>query len=321
MAHDVFISYAAEDKSIADAICQTLEAQGIGCWYAPRNVPYGVDFEEAIVEAIAASRFMVLIISAHSIKSRHVRREVQVASRQDAEVPIIPFRIQDVPLNNALTYYLSSIHWLDASTPPLETHLQRLVEHVHARLTTHMPNSSGAEAKDTTHTVVANPAPAEQATEAATDAVGQRQLTETQKLQLEYWLRFREYLRQHSSLLRLREPQPQYWMYVSSPEWPRGSLVALMYVRARRVTVALMLSGAQAKEHFRALLPEKETIEAEIGAPLDWQERPKQGVSQILLHRENANPQDRADWPAQHAWLRERLESFYRAFAPRIRNL
>ena len=140
MAHDVFISYAAEDKATADAICQTLEAQGVGCWYAPRNVPYGVDFEEAIVEAITKSRFMVLVISAHSIQSRHVRREVQVANRQEAEVPIIPFRIQDVPLNNALTYYLSSVHRIDASTPQLETHLQHLVEYVQAQLGQQKPD-------------------------------------------------------------------------------------------------------------------------------------------------------------------------------------
>ena len=38
MAHDVFISYPAEDKITADAVCATLEAKEIRCWIAPRDI-------------------------------------------------------------------------------------------------------------------------------------------------------------------------------------------------------------------------------------------------------------------------------------------
>ena len=33
MTHDVFISYASEDKITADATCATLEANQIRCWH------------------------------------------------------------------------------------------------------------------------------------------------------------------------------------------------------------------------------------------------------------------------------------------------
>jgi hypothetical protein len=36
MAHDVFISYSTKDKPIADAVCGTLERNGVRCWIAPR---------------------------------------------------------------------------------------------------------------------------------------------------------------------------------------------------------------------------------------------------------------------------------------------
>ena len=39
VAHDVFISYAHEDKPMADALCATLEQNGLRCWIAPRDVP------------------------------------------------------------------------------------------------------------------------------------------------------------------------------------------------------------------------------------------------------------------------------------------
>lgn len=134
MAHEIFISYAAEDKSVADAVCQAIEAEGLKCWYAPRDVGYGRDFEESIVDAIGVSRLLILILTAHSNDSAHVKREIQNACLEEVGVPVLPFRIEDIPLNKALRYYIGSVHWLDAVTPPLETHLQRLVEHVRARL-------------------------------------------------------------------------------------------------------------------------------------------------------------------------------------------
>jgi hypothetical protein len=76
MAHDVFISYAAEDKAIADAACARLEGRAIRCWIAPRDVPAGLAFGKAIVDAIHGSHIMVLVFSRHSNASPHVTREV-----------------------------------------------------------------------------------------------------------------------------------------------------------------------------------------------------------------------------------------------------
>jgi len=60
MAHDVFISYAAEDKATADAVCDTLEAEGIRCWIAPRDVLPGMGYAEAIIEAVREGRLRCL---------------------------------------------------------------------------------------------------------------------------------------------------------------------------------------------------------------------------------------------------------------------
>jgi len=43
-AFDVFVSYAIEDKLIADAIVAKLEAAMIRCWIAPRDIPPGADW-------------------------------------------------------------------------------------------------------------------------------------------------------------------------------------------------------------------------------------------------------------------------------------
>lgn len=124
MAHDVFISHSTIDKAVSDAACAALESGGIRCWVAPRDVQAGRSFAGEITRAIQESKIMVLIFSAHSNNSEQVLREVQLAVK--ARLHIIQFRIEDVHLNDDLEYFLSTPHWLDALTPPLENHLRRL---------------------------------------------------------------------------------------------------------------------------------------------------------------------------------------------------
>jgi hypothetical protein len=58
--HDVFISHSSDDKRAADAACAVLEARGIKCWMAPRNIRPGSDWGESIITAIEQSRIMLL---------------------------------------------------------------------------------------------------------------------------------------------------------------------------------------------------------------------------------------------------------------------
>ena len=125
MAHDVFISYSTLDKPIADAATAALEAAGIRCWIAPRDVLPGMGWGEAIVDAISDTSVMVLIFSSSSNDSSHVNREVERAVAK--ELPIVPFRIENVPFSKSIEFFLGEIHWLDALTPPLEAHLAELV--------------------------------------------------------------------------------------------------------------------------------------------------------------------------------------------------
>jgi hypothetical protein len=130
--HDVFISYSTRDKQIADAACATLEAHGVRCWIAPRDILAGQDFADALVEAIARAKVFVLIFSSHSNASDHVRREVQAAFHRG--IVVVPLRIEAIEPSGALEYYLSGRHWLDAMTPPLESQLKRFAENVVAVL-------------------------------------------------------------------------------------------------------------------------------------------------------------------------------------------
>jgi hypothetical protein len=131
MAHDVFISYASKDKPTADAACAMLEQRGIRCWIAPRDMLPGADWGAAIIDAINDARAFVLVFSSHANASQQIKREVERAVNKG--IPIIPVRIEDVAPTKTLEYFISSPHWLDAFSPPLERHLAYLsdvIEHL-----------------------------------------------------------------------------------------------------------------------------------------------------------------------------------------------
>jgi peptidyl-prolyl cis-trans isomerase A (cyclophilin A) len=132
MAHDVFVSYSAKNKTTADAVCAMLESQGIRCWIAPRDVVPGAEYGESISDAIEQARIMVLVFTADANASPQVRREVERAASQD--VAILPLRLEDVLPAKALAFFIGNVHWLDALTPPLETHLKKLAGTINARL-------------------------------------------------------------------------------------------------------------------------------------------------------------------------------------------
>src|SRR5215469_200602 len=90
--HAAFISYSSKDKEIADAICQHLEAAGVNCWIAPRDIEPGADWTECILRGIAGSRIFVLVFSGHANDSEHVGREVRKAF--SSHLAVIPVRTE-----------------------------------------------------------------------------------------------------------------------------------------------------------------------------------------------------------------------------------
>ena len=159
MAHDVFISYSSIDKPTADAIVASLEANGVRCWIAPRDILPGSDWSESIVEAMEQAGAMVLVFSGHSNTSPQIRREIE--SAVSAGIPVLPFRIEDVLPSKSLQYFIGPQHWLDAWTPPLEQHLHRLTATIQALLSKRIEGFDAAgkepQLKPQTQTVGAAP--------------------------------------------------------------------------------------------------------------------------------------------------------------------
>lgn len=128
MGHDVFISHSSHDREVAHAALRRLEEEGVRCWIAPRDILPGQDYGTAIVEAIRGARIFLLVFSSRSNESPQVKREVERAA--NADIPIVPLRIEEVTPSPALEYFISGAHWLDAIEPPLDRHLDYLADAV-----------------------------------------------------------------------------------------------------------------------------------------------------------------------------------------------
>ncbi|MGE0445294.1 MAG: TIR domain-containing protein [Vicinamibacterales bacterium] len=131
MSH-LFISYASDDRALAEEVCALLEARGIACWIAPRDVAPGAQWDEAIVDAITGAGAFLLLLTATSNESPFVKNEVNHAFA--AKKTIFTFRAEDIAPSKSLGFYLARHHWTDGFPAPIDGKVARLAETVTAVL-------------------------------------------------------------------------------------------------------------------------------------------------------------------------------------------
>lgn len=109
---DVFISYSSKNSIAAKAICHALEENGIRCWMAPRDIPAGCKYGDMIDTAIDSAKVFLLVYSADSLKSPWCNGELNVAFTEGKT--IVPYRIDEAPLEGAMRVMLNQTHWIDS---------------------------------------------------------------------------------------------------------------------------------------------------------------------------------------------------------------
>jgi len=125
-AYDVFICYSPMDKLVADTVCAQLEAKGIRCWIAPRDLLQNVSYADASIKAIENCHIMVVILSFSSNDSPIIIRDVNKAVTQ--KLRIISYRIGDVIPSKSLIYLLAGTQEINAIDNRMLPSLIRLVQ-------------------------------------------------------------------------------------------------------------------------------------------------------------------------------------------------
>lgn len=151
-------------------------------------------------------------------------------------------------------------------------------------------------------------------------AAGSSELTQTRQSQLAFWTQFRDHVLGHSQRLKPHEPHAKHW-YNFSIGRSGFRLSAVRNAPAYQVRVGLIIADDNAETYYQLLHQQKEAIEAEMGAALEWHAPANTKRKSIRLTLPNVNPADPAQWPVLFTWLLQTLERFHTVFAPRVKGL
>lgn len=80
-AGEIFLSHAAGDGAAATRIAEELRTRGMRVWFSPSHVAVGQDWHREIGRALRRCTWFVLLLSATSVKSMWVERELNYALR------------------------------------------------------------------------------------------------------------------------------------------------------------------------------------------------------------------------------------------------
>ena len=153
----------------------------------------------------------------------------------------------------------------------------------------------------------------------ATAAKEFESLTETRRLQLDFWTLFRQRLLDAKVVTSVSAARPRYWFNVALGR-ANVFLSIIANTNEGRVGVRLYMRNMVADEALQQLEPERMAIESEIGGPLQWNPYPNKRDKIISCSRE-ADLARRESWPEYCDWLVDQTAKFKRAFTPRVRAL
>jgi formylglycine-generating enzyme required for sulfatase activity len=114
---DVFISYAREDRAVAQLLAQGLEAGGRSVWWDREILP-GNDFAELIAAELARAKAVVVIWSAISTKSGWVRDEAHEGLERGVLVPVL-MGVPEPPLGYRSIHAVDLTGWQGGEHPGL----------------------------------------------------------------------------------------------------------------------------------------------------------------------------------------------------------
>jgi hypothetical protein len=138
---------------------------------------------------------------------------------------------------------------------------------------------------------------------------------------VKYWSAFSAFLRDRRAAFKLNTPRRDYLCGFGNIGLSGFHLNTTAGFRDRRLSVEIFIAHVAAKRAFDQLHADREAIETEFGAPLDWQRMDDRKGCRIAVFRIDMDPNIEAQRPSQYDWLLDQMERFSRVFTDRIRAL
>ncbi len=108
---EVFVSYSRQDNDKVHALTGKLRSAGVRLWMDVRNIDGAAMWGEEIVNAVAKSKVLLLLVSKTSVASQNVVKEVLLASERKGH--ILPVDLEPTEIPGSLKYALAGIQHIE----------------------------------------------------------------------------------------------------------------------------------------------------------------------------------------------------------------
>lgn len=99
-----FISYSSQDHEFASRLHADLQAAGVRCWFAPKDMPIGAEIRDSLDIAIREMSRVILVLSENTLESGWVKKEFETAFEEEArrkEPILLPIRLDTAALSSS----------------------------------------------------------------------------------------------------------------------------------------------------------------------------------------------------------------------------
>ena len=94
---DVFVSYSRQDNDKVMELTAKLRSAGVRMWMDVRNIDGAAMWGEEIVNALAKSKVLLLLVSKSAVASQNVVKEVLLASERKGHILPIDLEPTEIP--------------------------------------------------------------------------------------------------------------------------------------------------------------------------------------------------------------------------------
>jgi formylglycine-generating enzyme required for sulfatase activity len=116
MPRQVFVSHASANADVAMAICNGLEARGVSCWIAPRDVAFDGTYGTEIMKGLRECDVFLILVTEAAAESQQVEREAERASHYKKRIiPVIVGRNEPGP---RLEFYVAGRQQFPCGSTP-----------------------------------------------------------------------------------------------------------------------------------------------------------------------------------------------------------
>jgi hypothetical protein len=153
--------------------------------------------------------------------------------------------------------------------------------------------------------------------------VAEGELSEIQKLSLEYWTRLIASAKGRYANLATRNPyRGNYQRFEQLRGGDPSLAIGGVFTWDKGLRVEVYIDGSLAKQAFSILRDRKAEIEAALGQPLVWEELPDARASRLSLYMPgNEKRENRERWNTQHEWLLTWAPKFSETIRPFLQGL